>query len=500
MTPLEPLVVSITGDKSQHAPQATDVVDTSPKATVTVNSDERRVLLGDGGLRLQTSVRLRWFAVVGQLLAVTLVHFGLGFPVPLSACIGAIALSTWVNIFLRLAYPTPYRLPTRLATILLAYDALQLAVLLYLTGGIDNPFIFLLVAPVTVSAATLPPFSTILLGTLAGTTCLLLTRFHWALPWNTDTAFDLPPVYRWGIAMSVLASMVFLALYVFRLSKESRQMSAALAATESILAREQQLHALDGLAAAAAHELGTPLATITVIAKELGRTVPADSQMAEDFALLQSQAVRCREILQKLTRSPSEKDPFHGHVTVMQMIEEAAHPYLNLKSRVVIAAAPPSPLDSSGDSAGLSEPLGERRPGVIYGIGNLIENAIDFARAEVRVTGRWNGREVVVTVSDDGQGFRPEVMETLGDPFVTTRSSRSRAAKEAGASAGLGLGFFIAKTLLERSGARIALDNREKPETGAIVTIVWPRAAFEAPATGWRIKKPAVASLPSSAT
>jgi two-component system, sensor histidine kinase RegB len=288
--------------------------------------------------------------------------------------------------------------------------------------------------------------------------------------------------------VSVLASMVFLALYVFRLSKESRQMSAALAATESILAREQQLHALDGLAAAAAHELGTPLATITVIAKELSRNVPIDSQMAEDFALLQTQAVRCREILQKLTRSPSEKDPFHGHVTVMQMIEEAAQPYLNLKSRVVISALPPDALDAPG-AAGLSDPLGERRPGVIYGIGNLIENAIDFAKAEVRVTGRWNSREVVVTVSDDGPGFRPEVMETLGDPFVTTRSSRSRAAKEAGASAGLGLGFFIAKTLLERSGARLTLDNREKPETGAIVTIVWLRPAFEAPATEWRIRQ-----------
>ncbi len=468
-------------------------------APTSAEREERRAIFGDGGLRLQTSVRLRWFAVAGQLMAVALVHFGLGFPVPLSACIAAIALSTWVNIFLRLAYPTPYRLPTRLATVLLAYDALQLAVLLYLTGGIDNPFVFLLVAPVTVSAATLPPFSTILLGALAGAACLALTQVHLPLPWMLGMPFELPRVYRWGIAVSVLASMVFLALYAFRLAKESRQMSAALAATESILAREQQLHALDGLAAAAAHELGTPLATITVIAKELGRTVPADSAMAEDFALLQSQAVRCREILQKLTRSPNEKDPFHGHVTVMQMIEEAAQPYLNLKSQVKIAGQLPDLTEMTGDPNGAAEPLGERRPGVIYGIGNLIENAIDFATSEVRVTGRWNGREVVVTVSDDGPGFRPEVMDTLGDPFVTTRSSRSRAAKEAGASAGLGLGFFIAKTLLERSGARLALDNREKPETGAVVTIIWPRAAFEAPAAGWRIKKTAVAGLPSPA-
>jgi two-component system, sensor histidine kinase RegB len=444
-----------------------------------------RTTAGEGGLRLQTSVRLRWFAVAGQLLAVALVQFVLKFDLPIGACLGAIALSTWINIFLRLAYPTPFRLPTRLATFLLAYDLLQLAVLLYLTGGIDNPFVFLLVAPVTVSAASLPPLSTVLLGALAGTACLVLIPYHRPLPWTGGVIFDLPYLYRWGLAVSVCATTVFLALYAFRLAKESRQMSAALAATESILAREQQLHALDGLAAAAAHELGTPLATITVVAKELARNVPADSPLAEDFALLQSQAVRCREILQKLTRHPSENDPFHGHLTVLELIDEAAAPYLNLKSRVLIEIQPPSPVDGPPGA----EPLGERRPGVIYGLGNLIENAIDFAHTEVHVVGAWSEQEVIITVSDDGPGFSPEVMDTLGDPFITTRSTRSRAAKEAGASAGLGLGFFIAKTLLERSGARLALDNKPKPQTGAVVTIVWPRAAFEASVAAWRIRK-----------
>ncbi len=442
--------------------------------------------LASDSLRLQTSVRLRWFAVAGQMLAVCLVHFGFGFPLPIGLCLGAIALSTWVNIFLRLAYPTPYRLSTRLATTLLAYDAVQLAVLLYLTGGIANPFIFLLVAPVTVSAATLPLLPTVGLGALAGLACVLLTRWHLPLPWGAGQPVDLPPLYRLGLAVSVLATMVFLALYAFRLAREAREMSAALAATESILAREQQLHALDGLAAAAAHELGTPLATITLVAKELARTVKPDDPMAEDLALLQSQAIRCREILQKLTRSPSENDPLHDRFTVMQLIEEAAAPYLDLKSRVVIVGPP------EAETGGLtsSEPLGERRPGVLYGVGNLIENAIDFAATEVRVTGRWDAREVVITISDDGPGFAPEVMDTLGDPYVTTRSSRTRAAKEAGQSAGLGLGFFIAKTLLERSGARIALDNRPRPETGAVVTIIWTRAAFEGGNDGrWRITK-----------
>ena len=214
--------------------------------------------------------------------------------------------------------------------------------------------------------------------------------------------------------------------------------------------------------------------------------------MAEDCALLQSQAVRCRAILEKLTRSPNENDPLHGQLTVTQLIEEAARPYMHLKSRIVVDVAP----SGASDPAGLAEPLGERRPGVIYGLGNLIENAMDFARSEVRVTGTWSSQDVVITVVDDGPGFDADLMDSLGDPFVTSRSSRAKGAKESGQSAGLGLGFFIAKTLLERSGARLSLDNREKPSTGAVVTITWSRAVFEQAHTvhAWRIRKAAVAT------
>jgi two-component system sensor histidine kinase RegB len=274
---------------------------------------------------------------------------------------------------------------------------------------------------------------------------------------------------------AVLTTMTFQALYAWRLSKESRLMSAALAATEHVLAREQKLHALDGLAAAAAHELGTPLATITLIAKELGRDVPAGSPMAEDFALLQSQAVRCREILQKLTRSPNERDPLHAMLTVSQLIDEAAAPYRAFKSRIIIKIAP----EAGADGDARREPVGERRPGVIYGVGNLLENAVDFANEMVEVEARWNASTLIVTITDDGPGFSADLIESLGEPYVTSRSTRSRAAKESGATAGLGLGFFIAKTLLERSGAEVTLENRPRPGTGAMVRIAWPRRAYE---------------------
>lgn len=427
-------------------------------------------------LRLQTAVRLRWFGVLGQLLTVCFVFFVLDFPFSYSfgICLGLIALSAWLNVFLRIRYPMRTRLGTTFATSLLAYDIAQLAALLYMTGGIENPFTFLLVAPVTVSAATLPPRNTIALGLLAAIASVLLINYHLPLPWYRGTEFDLPTLYKVGVMASVLSGMVFLALYAYRLAKESRQMADALAATEQVLAREQQLHALDGLAAAAAHELGTPLSTITVVAKELSRSTPPGSPIAEDVALLQAQAERCREILTKLTRSPSEPDPLHARMSLTQLLDEAAEPYHGFSARLLIKAGPELPGE------GTPEPVGERRPGVIHGLGNLIENAVDFATECVEVTATWSSREVAISIADDGAGFRADVMDSLGEPYITTRPSRSAGKPTTGEASGLGLGFFIAKTLLERSGATVTLDNRAPPAKGAIVRVVWPRTAFEA--------------------
>jgi two-component system, sensor histidine kinase RegB len=272
----------------------------------------------------------------------------------------------------------------------------------------------------------------------------------------------------------VLSGMVFLALYVWRLGKEARQMTDALAATEMVLAREQQLHALDGLAAAAAHELGTPLATITLVTKELARELPTDSPIAEDIALLQAQAVRCREILRKLTRTPSEPDPLHARMSITQLIDEAAGPYRGFDADIVVTAA----AEDGAMGADAQEPVGERRPGVIYGLGNLVENAIDFARDKVEISAVWSAREVTITIADDGQGIPPDVMDALGEPYITTRPSRSSEAGKDGEASGLGLGFFIAKTLLERSGATVSLENREFPATGAVARVSWPRETF----------------------
>ena len=247
--------------------------------------------------------------------------------------------------------------------------------------------------------------------------------------------------------------------------EESRQLADALAATELVLAREQHLSQLDGLAAAAAHELGTPLSTITVIATELERAIEPDSPFADDIGLLREQAQRCRQILGKLTELSSSIEPF-DRMPLSALIEEVVAPHRNFGININVAL---SPQDAK-------EPIGGRNPAILYGLGNLVENAVDFARDRVDVAATWSQDEVGVTITDDGPGFAPEIMDRIGEPYVTSRPHERLDASEVG---GLGLGLFIAKTLLERSGATLNFENR-KPR-GAQVRLSWLRADFEEP-------------------
>ncbi|MCH9808163.1 MAG: ActS/PrrB/RegB family redox-sensitive histidine kinase [Alphaproteobacteria bacterium] len=434
---------------------------------------------GQEQVRLATIVRLRWIAVFGQLLAICFVYFGLGFELPLAYCLVLIALSAWLNVFLLLQFPQRHRMSAPFAATLLTYDMLQLAGLIYFTGGIGNPFVMLLVAPCIVSAAILPAGFTIAICAITIVCAYGLTYEYWPLPWYHGIRFELPILYKVGILTAVGSGLVFLAFYVRRLAQESRDMSTALTATELVLAREQKLHALDGLAAAAAHELGTPLSTIYLVAKELQAELGPDHPNAADLALLQSQSDRCRAILKKLTRKPSEQDPMHAAISIEELINEAGAPYSELGKVLMISAAPAE--GATGDGA--VEPVGLRQPGLLYGLGNIIENAIDFARFTVNVTARWDKDTVIVEILDDGPGFPADLIDSIGDPYVTTRGGHS--GKQSKEASGLGLGFFIAKTLLERSGASLELENRSGEKTGALVRLTWPRSAFAAP-DGWR--------------
>ena len=416
-------------------------------------------------VRLDTLVRLRWLAIIGQTTAVLVVEYGLNFDFPVYACLAVIALSAWLNVALRLRFHLTQRLEPDRAAWLLAFDIAELAVLLFLTGGLQNPFAFLFLGPVLLSSTALPPRFTLILGGFAVACATVLVFVHYPLPWDSDDPLLLPPIYMMGVWLSILLAIGFIGVYAWQITEESRQLSDALAATELVLAHEQHLSQLDGLAAAAAHELGTPLSTISVIAKELENAIPADAPHGDDVRLLREQAARCRDILAKITEL-SSGEPF-DRTPLTALIEEVVAPHRNFG--VEIGVAVPEDRDA--------EPLGARNPAILYGLGNILENAVDFANERVDVAVQWNDETIDLTITDDGPGFAPEVLDRIGEPYVTTRRRRPNATDEE--PTGLGLGFFIAKTLLERSGASVSFANRALPARGAVVKLRWQRDDFE---------------------
>ena len=416
-------------------------------------------------LRVDTLVKLRWLAVFGQLAAVLLVRFGLGFPIPLSICLLFIAGSAWLNIVLNLRYNRSDRLDDKPAAAILAYDIVQLAALLYLTGGIENPFAVLFLAPVMIAAVSFSARTAIGLFVLMVIAATTISFFHHPLPWAQNVPFQLPWLYSLGIWAAVTVSAAFTVIYASRIAEETRKLADAFAATELVIAREQLLSQLDGLAAAAAHELGTPLATISIAAKELHKQLPA-GPYDDDVGLIIQEIGRCRGILGKLA-SLNEDEPgaLLQEMSLDLLLEEAVAAQSRRRHR-----------DQYRQERRRAGPVTKRNPGLIYGLGNLIENATDFAKSEVRVIARWNKDILEITVEDDGPGFSPDVIDRIGDPYVTTRAGRHTKHE---ADSGLGLGLFIAKTLLERSGASVITSNRLPPQSGARITIRWPRARFD---------------------
>lgn len=429
--------------------------------------------LGDSSvrsLRLETLVRLRWLALAGQSAAVLFVRFGLGFHLPLMSSFALIGSSVALNLLLRFRFSSIHRLGGIHATLLLGWDVLQLTGLLWLTGGLENPFACLLIAPVLVSSASLPPRSTALLGVGVAVAVTVLASSHAPLPWGGVSEPSLPVLYVVGIWIALILTLSFSALYAFRVADESRRLAEALTATELVLQRESHLVALDGLAAAAAHELGTPLGTITVVAREMERELPPGSPFAEDVALLRSQSERCRDILRKLSSMGENPDAFFARQSLGGVIEEVVEPFRDLGTEIEVRRVP------SG-----ADPVGPRNPAILYGLGNIVENAVDFAESRVTLTLDWNDRDVTVVIADDGPGFSSGVLERLGEPWVTTRRPPLSGEENGrdGAGGGLGLGFFIAQTFLMRSGAKVSCGNRRPPEHGAEIRIQWPRVLWQ---------------------
>ena len=324
----------------------------------------------------------------------------------------------------------------------------------------------LILAPITISATVLSRRSTIILGILSITCISLLAFWYLPLPIPPDI-FYIPPVYIVGIWVALLTAIILLATYNWYLAESGRRMSRALSDTQTALAREQRLSAMGGLATAVAHELGSPLNTISVVAKEIDNDISDDSPLAEDVSLLVSQSERCREILAALAQRPkdSEKSVLHS-LPISGIVAAATEPYMNTFVDVVLKN---KAEDSAPGEAASSEPLIKQSPEFIHGLGGLVHNAVDFANKRVVVLTRWDDTEVTVEMLDDGPGFPQYIIQRLGDPYLSTRSS---------AEGHMGLGIFISQTLLGRTGAVLSFSNRQNG--GALVTVKWPR---------WRLKR-----------
>jgi two-component system sensor histidine kinase RegB len=397
------------------------------------------------GLRLRTLVVLRWVAIACQLAAVLWVAFGLRLHLPLGWCLGTVALAGWMNLSLTVAWP---------------------AVLLGLTGGVENPFALCLIAPPTVAAATLPSrYAAILCGS-ALAVIAILWKVYLPLPWPAHEVFAMPSLYRVGIIVALVFGLLFTAAYAWQAAAEAARMELALAATQAVLSREQRLSALGGLAAAAAHELGTPLATIQVVTKEMSRSLEP-GPLLDDVQLLMGQAERCRDILRKLSRAPDTEDAHHARMSLSQLLDEVSEPHRGEKILINtdVSCAP-----------GVAILEVRRLPEVLHGLAAFVENAVDFAEASIELTAYYDADRLFVEVRDDGPGFSPDVIARLGQPYVTTRSQGEGSRS---GHMGMGLGFFIAKTLLERTGAEVTFRNARRG--GAVICAQWRRARIEAP-------------------
>jgi two-component system sensor histidine kinase RegB len=431
-------------------------------------------------IRLRTLILLRWVAIVGQVTAITVAVRLYHLQLELALCFLAIGASVVGNLIAIFAFPESKRLSEFENFLMVMFDLLQLGFLLFLTGGLHNPFSLLMLGPVIISANVMGLRSTLIVGGTAIILVTLLGEFH--MPLRTEQGFVLriPDIFLFGNWTAMVIAIVFMGAYSLRISSEIQSMSDAVAATNMALSREQKLTDLGGVVAAAAHELGTPLATIKLTSAELMEELEDRPELREDAALIRQQADRCRDILRDMGRSG--KDDLHlRQAPISSVIQEAAEPHMHRGKSLHFDEKP----DRDG---GLQQPSILRKPEVIHGLRNLIQNAVDFADANVWIEAIWTKEMISIRILDDGRGFPPHFIGRIGDPFVRRR--RSEADRTARPEyEGMGLGLFIAKTLLERSGAVLKFANASDPrqkehiqpnQRGAVVEVIWPRNKIDA--------------------
>ncbi|MEE4121185.1 MAG: ActS/PrrB/RegB family redox-sensitive histidine kinase [Paracoccaceae bacterium] len=431
-------------------------------------------------VRLRTLIVLRWIAIAGQLAAIETARHYFDIELPVGLCYLAVGVAIMANLVAILVYPENKRLSEAETTLTLMFDVAQLSFLLFLTGGMNNPFAVMILTPVTVAASALRLRSAAILGATAVALVSVLAVSYIPLRSASGDVLEMPEIFRFGFWMAIVIGVAFLALYARRVSMEINSMSDALLATQLALAREQKLTDLGGVVAAAAHELGTPLATIKLVSTELIDELDGQETLREDAELIRDQADHCRDILRSMGRAG--KDDLHMRQAPLDsVIREAAEPHRDRGKDIRFDVAPEAGADAR-------QPQIWRRPEVIHGLRNLVQNAVDFSSTTVWVDARWTDETVSIRIADDGDGFSTTVLGRIGDPFMRARKSAAERGKRPEYE-GMGLGLFIAKTLLERSGAELSFANGadlfatpgdRADRSGALVEVMWPRARIAA--------------------
>lgn len=429
-------------------------------------------------IRLRTLVLLRWTAVFGQSAALLVAWLWFRVDLNLVACVAIIAASLAANLAIMALYPARRRLDESEALAMLVFDAVQLVLMLAMTGGMHNPFTLLVLAPVTIAATALRAGQTMAMGALVIAMVTGLALYAQPMRLDSGQMIAMPRLFVFGHWLAVVIGVVFLGLYARRVAVEMQAMEQALFATQLALAREQRLCDLGGVVAAAAHELGTPLATIKLtsaeLARDLAKALPDSPELAEDAALIRSEADRCSAILHGMGRAGKD-DLQLRRAPLEAILREAAEPHLDRGATLHFV------------DHGPGKRIVARFPELIHGLRNMIQNAVDFAKANVWVECALDGDEITIRISDDGPGFPVHLLPRIGDPFLGQR----RGATDRPGYDGMGLGLFIAKTLLERTGARLRFSNGADPfltdaenadRAGAIVEVIWPRDRLEIPA------------------
>ena len=403
----------------------------------------------------KTLVFLRWIAIFGQLFSVNLVYFFLDLNFPILLCHIVILVGFLTNIYLQFGLKATL-LKDLYSSSFLMYDIIQLSILLFFTGGIFNPFAILLIVPTIVSSTFLSMGSTIILGSSTILLLIVLTFFNLPLPGMEEYVLSFPNYYVTGILISLIIGLVFLSYFGIRFAGETKKRSDALSKLQQILAKEYELESLGGQAAAAAHSLGTPLATISVVAKEMRKEVGDNSRLTKDLDLLIGQTKRCSEILKNISQKKIINDEFLSSMSFEDLLEEIIKSFKESSEKKI-------QLNTDKDTNKIDI---KRNPELVYGLRNFIGNAVKFANQNILISIISDNINLYILIEDDGPGFPEDIIEALGEPYIKSRSKLSKS------NAGLGLGTFLGKTLLERQSAVISFENGSSLN-GAKVKIKW---------------------------